>query len=328
VEDSPSGKLGVLPGDILTHYHGRAVTSTAELGRAKQAAMGAEAIEAVFSRAGARVVKRYVPGALGIFLHPVTKGVPSPKVPPATDVRLDFSSLRDAPRDEWLSMSLGGREGVGFEHHQLRLENGKLHLRREVAFDGGQQWGINHMDCTVVASADAVPSTLRTTFENVPTGMRWTGTLGASADGQTRTWRVARITKDGKQESTVPVEGPLVAEYLLESLAAFLPRVKGTCLHVRMVSETNGPTGRMAALFVSGEEEFTLDGKPVKVWRVQRIEPIGGLPEYGRIAGHFLVDGSGRVVHADYGGARATLTTKARALEGLHPEIEVRTEKR
>ena len=61
-----------------------------------------------------------------------------------------------------------------------------------------------------IASADADTLLHWTTFENVPTGMRWTGTLGASADGQTRTWRDACVTYDRDQASTWADEGPLL----------------------------------------------------------------------------------------------------------------------
>ncbi len=303
----------------MTHYHGTAATGLPELFELKEAAAEAKAIEVILFRQGETIVLSFAPGPLGLFLMPVTEGEAVEPLPPATDVTFDFSSLKDAPRDEWLVFSLDGKTTIGFEHHLLRLEDGKLHLRREVAFDGAA-WGLNHFDVTVVATAAGMPETLRTTAVHPLVKAEWKGELVVLED-TTREWHIRWTRGEESGESSVEAPARLIAEYMVESLAGFMPRKKGACLHFRPLGETSGGVARTAALLSVGEEDFELDGKTVKVWRIQHVL-LGG-----QVASQFLVDGAGRVVFSDYNGAQATLSTKEKVLATLHEKLRPRSVK-
>ena len=110
----------------------------------------------------------------------------------------------------------------------------------------------------------------------------------------------------------------VVPEYLVELLAAFMPMQAGACLRYRPLGEYNGGAGLPAALVSIGEETVDIAGEEKTVWRVSQMR-LGG-----QTAGFFLVS-YGRVVLSDYGGARAILSTREAALEGLHADLKPKT---
>ena len=240
-------------------------------------------------------------------------------LPAATDVKFDFSSLAEAPHDDWYAFTLGGKK-VGFEHGVNRLEDGKLVMRREVAFDGGEQWGVNHFDVTVVLTAEASPKLVSLRFENPIHGYVGEGAPAKDDAGQP----VLRYTHNGSGEQetadhAMPSDLPAIPSYVVESLACFMPREKGACYHYRPITDGSGEIGRPAALLVMGSEDVEIGGETIATQKVQ-VHTFGGGPSTA-----FWVDAAGRVVKADYMGAVTTRAKKEDCLKDLHHGIQPRT---
>jgi hypothetical protein len=126
---------------------------------------------------------------------------------------------------------------------------------------------------------------------------------------------------EGHERGTrsMPVTHENVPDYILESLALGMPREVGACIHFRtMATGWPGPA-LTSALHAAAEEELEIDGKKVKTLRFE-VKTRGGA------AGnrHWL-DANGRTVQSYYGGPIARITTKEKALAGLHEKIVPRT---
>ena len=197
VDGTQAAEAGLLAGDVLTTYGGQTVGSIDALKAAMQA-VAAETVDVlVVRRDGSEKTFSLKPGPMGVQLAPVEKGKGVEPLPPATKVAFDFSSLAQAPHDDWYAFTMNG-ERIGFEHGVSRLEDGKLVMRREVAFDGGEQWGVNHFDVTVVVTATAPPKLVSLRFENPIHGYVGRGVPAESADGGA----VVRYTHNGEGEDT------------------------------------------------------------------------------------------------------------------------------
>jgi len=319
VAGSQAEEVGLRPGDVVVSYDGVAVTGLVELNAQKAASAAKETVEMVaIRRDRSRVVFTIRPGPIGVYLISVKKGVPGRTLPPATGVRFDFSALAGAPREDWYLFTLDGKTKVGFEHSILKLAAGKLMLRREVAFDGGEQWGINHFDVTVIATADEHPTAIATSFLTPLTERVGRGRLKREETG----WRWMVKWPETGEEQRAGGEGvprDLIPSYLVETLACFMPRETGTCYHFRPLAEGDGTTGLRSALVAIGPEEIEHGGKKVETVKYEQHRFGGG------VTGTYWIGPDSRVLRVDYGGAQGTLTTKEAALKGLHPEIKPRT---
>jgi hypothetical protein len=323
VAGSQAAALGVRRGDVLVSYDGTPTTSIEEVSAAKEAAGEKETVTLVFARGGERLSITFLPGSMGLFLMPVRKGEAAPPLPPATGVEFDFSSLADEPLDLWYAFTLDGTTKVGFEHSVVTLdESGRLISRREVAFDGGEQWGLNHFDVTVATTAGRWPELLRTRFVNGLTGWTGEGQLEEAEDGSAEwrfSWKNPETDESGEfRNASAP---DFVPGYLVETLAAFMPREKGACIRFRTVGESTGVPGMPAALLCAGRVEIEHGGGTVMAWLFEQHQ-LGG-----QIVGRYCVDDAGRVLLADYGAAKARLTTRELALAGLAEGLVPRTAK-
>lgn len=157
-----------------------------------------------------------------------------------------------------------------------------------MAFDGGEQLGVNHMDVTLVATAEG--STDRT---------------------EKPAFRFASRGPSGKMGFAFP----LVVSYLVETLACFMPREPDACFHYRAVEDGSGAVGPApSALFAVGEEVVEVDGKTVltfkyDVWRNRRTLSTSWVRK------------DGHVVRSDYGGTTRNLSTKEAALDPDHTYV-------
>ncbi len=320
---SQAAERGIRVGDVLVSYDGTALADLDALRAAMGAATGKAAIPCVLVRAGdGKIEIDLVPGRIGVSLSPVVKGQPPSPLPPETEFDFDFSTLADGKvHEEWLGFYLADSTvKAGYEHATVRIEDGKLVVRREVAFDGAEQYGLQHFDVTVTAVAGARPIPVALRFFTPLTKWVGEGEL-VLREGGTRIWRMTSKLPDQEaqtSESVSPDRLPLVPTYLVETLAAYLPRTAGTCFHFRPVEDGSGQLLFPSALFVVGEEEVTMpDATKVKAWRIEHRR-LGGVT-----AGTFWVDGEGRKVAADFGGgARSYRSTKKAALEGVRPELK------
>ena len=320
VPETQAAQLGILPGDVIVVYDGHPTPSIAAL-RAAMQSVSTEKIEMLVIRLdGSEQTFALEPGTIGVQLTPVVKGKGLEPLPQATDVKFDFSSLTEAPHDDWYDFTLGGKH-AGFEHGMAKLEDGKLVMRREVAFDGGEQWGVNHFDVTVVLTAEATPQVVSFSFYNPITGYSGEGTRLTDGDGKT----VLRFkhTGDAGGPTTVdhalPTDLPALPSYVVETLACFMPREQGACFHYRSITDATGEIGRPEALAVMGEEVLTLGDAEVKTVKIQVHRARGGP------SNAFWVNAAGRVVKADYGGPVTTVASKEDCLKDLHHGLQPRT---
>lgn len=320
VENTQASEAGFVPGDVIVAYGGTPVAAIDALREAMQAAT-AETIDVEVVRIdGSKKTFTLQPGPMGVQLSAVEKGKGAEPLPPATKIAFDFSSLGKAPHDDWYDFSVGDGH-AGFEHGTVRLEDGKLVMRHEVAFDGGERWGVNHFDVTVVLTAEPVPKLVSFTFQNPVTGYVGEGALVTGEDGKavlkfTHTGNAGGPTTVGHE---VPSDLPAIPSYAVETLASCMPREKGACFHYRPVTEGSGEVGRPAALRVVGEEEVEIGGAKTKAFKIQ-VHGFGGDSSTA-----FWVNDAGRVVKAEYGGAVATAAPKEDCLKDLHHGLQPRT---
>jgi hypothetical protein len=306
--DSQAAQAGILLGDVIVSYGGRAVPDLEALNGAKESFEGAEQVELVLAGPGGERTVLLRPGPIGVNCQPVVKGVPAAVLPPATVTGFDFSPLSREPFDDWYAFSLDGEEKVGFEHGRLALTLGKLVLHREVAFDGGETFGVNHFDVTAIAVAGPAPDVFAVRFASPPSGFLATGRALGGARWLDRRGGVSTVI-------THPTDLPRIPTYLVESLAAFLPREPGACFHFRPIVEGSGQAGLRSALVAVGEEEVRAGGEVARAFRVE-WRTLGGAA-----SGTYWFDGPGHALLVDYGGAMATRTTREKALEGLPESI-------
>jgi len=294
-EGSQAAAKGMRAGDVLVSYDGVEVADLEALRAAIGAAAGKAALPCVLVRpSGERVELELAPGRIGVSLSPVEK-----------------VNLGDAT------------EKAGYEHAVLRLEGGKLIVRREVAFDGGEQYGLQHFDVTITAIAGATPIAVALRFVTPLTGWVGEAELILREDGR-RAWRMtsqAPGQPEQGSESTAPDRLPLLPTYFLETLATFMPRSEGACVHFRAVEDGSGELLFPSALVVVGEEKVDLvDGARAKAWRIEHRR-LGGV-----VAGTFWVDGRGRKLKSEFGGgARAFLVTREEALKGVPDRLKPRS---
>jgi len=254
-----------------------------------------------------------------VQLSAVVKGKGAPPLPPATEIAFDFSALGAEPQDDWYDFTMGGKH-VGFEHALAWRKDGRVHVRREVAFDGGEQWGVNHFDVTVVMTSEPRPRVVSLEYRNPITGYLGAG-LRTTADGRD-VFRYRHNGNDAGPETTdhaIPDDLPVVPTYFLETLACCMPREKGACLRYRPLIDASGEVGRPQALLAVGEVELEIEGETVKAFEY-RVRTFGGEDANG-----YRVGADGRLVKGDYVGAVTVRAPKERALKDLHHGIRPRT---
>lgn len=326
-EGSQAAAAGLELGDILTHYDGTA-TPTLEALRAamtQAAASGAaktSVVLLVHAWDGTSKKPTVKPGMLGITAVPVEKGKASKALPPATAVHLDFSRLADAAWDDWYAFHLGPDGKKGFEHVLVKRAGHHLVVRHEVAFDGGEPWGVNHFDVSITMSTKPRLALLEVTFDNPITSFSGRGRVDVQEDGTRELqyqWENEATDASGAHGMTLPADLPEIPSYFVRTLVCFMPRDKGTCLHFRPVVDGWGTLEPRAALFCAGPETIEVDGKPVETVRYEQRGLGGGT------SSTYSVDKAGRVVKAFYGGPTVRRTTKKAALADLHASIRPRT---
>jgi hypothetical protein len=256
---------------------------------------------------------------------PVVEGTPLQLRPPATGVEFDFSRLVGRPLDDWFAFHIGGTH-VGFEHTVLGLEDGRLKLTREVAFDGGKEWGIQHFLVTITAEAGPQPRVLSGRFELPASGHLCEGRLVTDEAGtrwdSVLTWPEDEDGKTVEKRETKRIDSPpkdLMPSYLIGELCAFMPRDIGASLHYTMLTDGTGELENPGSLYAAREEEVEVGGKAIRAMRFE-CRSMGGT---GNVT---WVDEAGRIAKHLYGeGVEAFLTTKRRALADLNPDIKPRT---
>lgn len=313
--ESQADRAGVVVGDIFVSYNGVATPDIPALDEAKGTVGEKMEIEVVVVGVGGKRTVLLAPGQIGVNGAPVKKGVATGALPEDTGVTFDFTRFGGEGVDEWFAFSLDGKTKVGFEHAKIRLVGGKLILRREVAFDGGEEWGLNHFDVTVVTEVSPVVDVVMTRFENPLTGWIGKGRLTTDDEGK-RIW-VKQWPETDEERTEIP--GPVVPEYLVETLAALMPHEKGACFRYRPINEGMGTVGLPSALVVRGQEEIEFGLGKVKVWRVE------GVVLGGAVAGTYWISDAGQTLKVSYGGAFGTRSTKEAVLADLHPDLKPRS---
>ncbi len=319
---SQAAEKGIAVGDIVTSYDGTPTPTLEALGEAKAKAEAAAKTRVSVTLVGAEGTPRTIEldaGSIGIGASAVEKGKAAGALPPATPFTFDFAGVKEQPHDDWYTFHFGEGPKIGFEHGMLEVKDGHLVMRREVAFDGGEQWGVNHFDVTIQMTLASPPRPHRIRFANPATGYWAEGKR--QEDGR---WHF-EWTKEGEDEGTdtktvsVPRGLPVVPTYLVETLAAFLPRRAGTCWHYRPMVDSSGDAMLPACLIVVAKETVTLATGDVEAWKIEQRQ-LGG-----QVGGTYWIDDSGRIVKSLYGMPIALLDTKEAALKGLHEAIKPTT---
>lgn len=196
----------------------------------------------------------------------------------------------------------------------------RLILRREVAFDGGAAWGLNHFDVTIEVKASDPTVVLALGFESPRTGWTSAGEPADLADGS-REWRTAWQLgeESGQHGRPMRPDLPFVPSYLVAVLAARMEKTEGACLHYRPFQDATGEPMLRACLRVVEREALAEFPASKDVWRLEQHGLGSGL------GATFWVDADGRLLKADYGGAQTTRASKEAALAGLHADLAPRT---
>ncbi len=310
---SQAAMAGLRQGEVIVSYGAMPTPDLPSLEAAKKAAEGSESVDVVVAGPEGPRTVRLAPGSLGINVFPVRKGEPVTPLPSATVTSFDFAALSAGPVEDWYAFTFAGGPKVGFEHSRLSLAHGRLLLRREVAFDGGEEWGLNHFDVFVAADAAPAPEAFATRFV-VPLTM-FTADGRRADDGR---WIVTQDSDPVTLEH--PRDLPRIPTYLVESLALFLPREPGACFHFRPLVEARGAVTLASALVAVGEEEVSMPGGTKRLFRVEQ-RPLGGA-----VAGTYWIGPEGRIERTDYGGPVVFRCSREEALAGLAEGLTPRSE--
>ncbi|MCZ7648736.1 MAG: PDZ domain-containing protein [Planctomycetota bacterium] len=310
--DGQAAEHRMAVGDVLTHYAGKAVGALEDL-QALAAEQRGE-VEVGYLREGQARTVKVKAGKLGVNLVPVKKGQATELRPPATEVTFDFSKLEGAPRDSWYDFQIGGKK-VGFEHNRLTTAGGRLMLRSTVAFDGGEQWGVNHFEVLAVATARPRPQILETHFTFVPTKVSTAGQRIGEPGQEPFKWHASFKGEKGPTSLTSEAPANTMADYLITPLASFMPREKGACWHYTVLSEAEGAALLPAGLFAAELEDVKVG---VETRSCMRYE----VHSMGRVTRSIWVDEKGQIVKNDYLGAQSVLVSKEAALQGLPESLK------
>lgn len=319
---SQAAAKGLAVGDVVVSYDGAPTPTLEDLGEAKTKAEAAGKTSIAMVLVGPDGKERTLllgPGPIGIGASSVEKGKAAGPLPPATPFTFEFEGVKAKAHDDWYTFHFGEGPKVGFEHGMLEVKDGHLVMRREVAFDGGEQWGVNHFDVTIEMTIASPPRPLRIRFANPATGYWAEGKR--QEDGR---WHF-EWTKEGEDEGTdtktisLPEGLPVIPTYLVETLAAFLPRKAGTCWHYRPMVDSSGEALLPACLIVVAKETVKLAQGDVEAWKVEQRQ-LGG-----QVGGTYWIDDGGRIVKSFYGMPVALVDTKEAALKDLHEAIKPTT---
>lgn len=320
---------GVLPGDVITAYAGKPTPDHDALASAKRVAdqtRGAAVTVEVTRPDGSAAALPIGTGKLGVNVLPVSKGVAATLLPPATDVVFEVDRLRQTPLDEWFGFRFPPAPKIGFEHADLRVVGDRVVLRREVAFDGGRQWELNHYDVTVEADA-ANPLRVRKVTYAAPLENFESVGMPAVAEDGARIWRTQWTGREeesgevisGTRQAVLPTDLPVVPAYFVYALASLMPKKPGNCVHFRPLAEGEGRPMLKSALLVVRREPVAEGDATRSAWRIEQRRAGG------QVVGVYWVDDAGRTLRSEYGGPVAYRTTKEEAVAGIHPDIKVRS---
>lgn len=309
-------RVGLRPGDVITHYAGSAVGGSKQLTAAIAAhAEAGGTLELTYVRRGSGPATVHVPaGKLGIAAWPVEQGKPQQLRPPPTDVAFDFSLYETTPRDEWYAMRNADGQHIGFQHHRAEVKDGRLVVTSELASDTAG--GPRHLVVTMTATAEPKPRLIETRHEG-PLYAEFLCTLTAEGDSGRI---VVHLTENGKaSERTVDLPDDAMYEYLVQQLVAAMPLRPGTCLHYHSITE-QGDVGDPAAALVGEPGMVEVDGQQVAA------VPVTG-HRLGQKTRTTWVEPATRTIvkfeSAD--GAAAVRTTREQAVAGVNPKLTPRT---
>lgn len=309
--DSAAETAGLRAGDVLVEYDGRVLREVADLTESRDAAAaaGGAEVEVVFVRGDEELRATIVPGPLGVYLVAVKAGMSAPGLPADTGVRFDFRALGDTS-EAWKRFLMDGRH-VGYERSTTKRAGNRVFLTSEVAFDGGEQFGLNHMIVTVVTTADPRPRLEFVRMETPLTGWSGTARLAAGLDGDVIEFRWRMEGESGVERRPAPAD--LVPTYFVEILARLMPREAGACLRFRPLIEGTGTAELPAALVCVGPDP---EADPAEQRYRYEWRGLGGM-----VQSVFSIDARREVVHVDWNGAVGQRATREEALAGVAEEL-------
>ncbi|GEM_PF-4796809 len=311
--------IGLASGDILVSYDGRPIPDPQALQAAIAAAKEKKTVALEVDRQGeARKFDLTVGLKIGIAILPVQKGVAIDPLPPDSAPKLDWGRF-DAPGELWMSFYESGKK-AGFEHVTWARKDGVLTLRHEVAFDGGEAWGLNHFLVDSELSTGERGGGLKSRFENPLTHLVSEGSVVNDPKAPSAGWETTITPPDTKEPEKVrrSAPGDLIPTYDILFVAQALPRAEGTAYRFSPVEEVTGKIMHSSALVVVGRQKAKLADRKLEGWQVEwRL--------IGRPANVYWLDDQGALLGVSYGDAFAIPSTKEEALAGLHPDLKPRT---
>lgn len=304
-----SATLGLQPGDIITHYDNQPIDSPETLVK-RVTANKTKPVNITFLRDGKVLIANAKPGRLGLHLRAIEKGKPLQLRPPATDVTLDFSSLKNAPRETWLAFYIDNKK-VGYEFHRLSLKGDELTHEIEVAFDG--EGGRDPV---------AIITTARLRDRGLPLLLRSRYITAHGECSIERTDAKFKLTlrQPGKPDETREATLPDAAnsDYLVAGILSFLPLKPGTCVHYDVLNVSSGDMMNPNGMAVQAEEEIDHAGKKVKAWRIE----TWSLGQVGRTT---WLDANGNELKNTYGGGyESRRSTREEALKDVPEKLKPR----
>lgn len=311
--DGQAGSVGIALGDIIVSYDGKPTLDVDALKAAVAGAKG-DGIAVGLDRFGEAKTVQVKAGRIGVGLVPVKKGERFDPLPPATDVKFDFSRIEKAG-EAWYAFSPDGVKKIGFEHYRWKADQGNLVLDSEVAFDGGKEWGLNHFVVTVVVAKGDALRGQSYRFESPIAHAVLEGHRVVDPQSPIAIWETKAKAADGQEEThREPAAGDVIPTYFIYALARCMPQTQGACYRFTPVEEGSGKVGKPCALYVEGQEPSKVGDREVPTWKIQWVSMVGVMNTH-------WVDAEGNVVRTDYGRERGAATTKEEALKDLHPDL-------
>lgn len=315
VPGSQANTVGLASGDILVSYDGKPIPTPEALQGAIGTSKGKGTVAVEADRLGESKTFELKTGEkIGIAILPVQKGVAVDPLPPDSGPKLDWGRF-DAPGEVWMSFYESGKK-AGYEHVTWTRKDGVLSLRHEVAFDGGEAWGLNHYLVDADLSTGERAGGLKSRFEKPLTRFVSEGAVVNDPKAPSAGWETRLTSPDAKEpeEARHFAPGDLVPTYDILFVAQALPRAGGATYRFSPVDEGTGKIMHASALVVAGRQKAKLGDREIEGWQVEwRV--------LGRPSNIYWLDDQGALLGVSYGEAFAIPSTKDEALAGLHPDL-------
>jgi hypothetical protein len=308
--DSQAANAGILPGDIVIAYAGQ---PTPDLPALNAAVAGAGAkIRLLTVRGTTERSVAIEKGRIGVTLIPVKKGEGREPLPAGNVKSFDFSSLETRERVSWFAFYRAG-ERCGYGRIRALLVGDRLVVMTEEVYEDSTR--IYDHEVTNVTTAKGMPLLRLAVFRDRMNDWERFGSACACGENEFLWTVVSRGPGSEEEAFQTHIGTGVVPAYMLETLASFMPRKRGACLRFLPLFEGSGRVALPSALVCLKTENVTTGGKTAPAWRFEWRTLDGATNAV------YWLDGSGRVVRADYGDIHVERSTADDVKEGQPESI-------